>query len=89
MHTAPLILIMLFGSLSVLASDVNVDPQREDTFLQEEQSKGPQMDDRYLQQEQMQNPPRRVDEGLPQERTHDLQFYEDRNLQQERSLERI
>lgn len=54
----------------VSASNLGVDPQREDSNLQKEQTHDFQFEeDKYLQQE----------------RTHDVQFKEDQNFKQEQS----
>lgn len=84
------LITVLFWSFSLVASNVMVDPQREDTNLQEEQSRGLQInEDKYLQQEQTRDIQFREDKELQQEQTRDVQFYEDQNLQQEKELNRI
>lgn len=71
------------------ASYLNVDPQKEDTDLHQEQIQGPQYtEDQNLQQEQIQGPQFFEDQNLQQEQTQDFQFKEDQNFQQERELGR-
>lgn len=86
----PLAMIALVFESSLLASNVNVDPQREDTNLQREQSTGMQINaDKYLQQERTHGIQFTEDPNLQKEQPHDEQFYEDQNFKQERQLNRI
>lgn len=73
--------------IGLFAENLNVDPQREDTYLQQEQTDDIQFnEDKNLQQEAVQG--FQEDRNLEQEQTHDIQFEEDQNLQQEKELER-
>lgn len=70
-------------------SSIIVDPQREESNLQNEQSKGIQMtEDLNLQQEGSKGV-EFGDRNLQQERTNDLQYREDLNMKQEKDLNRI
>lgn len=81
--------VMTFGSL-LNASNVYVDPQREDTYLQQEQTRGMQFEgDKNLEQERTTGLQFTGDQFLQHEQTRDLQFEEDKNLQQERERERM
>jgi uncharacterized protein YxeA len=74
----------------IYASNVFVDPQREDPFLQQEQTRGIQFEgDKNLQQEQTRGLQYTEDQLLQQEQTRDLQFEEDKDLRQEKELERM
>ena len=78
------------GSFSLQASNMNVDPQREDTNLQREQSTGLQINaDKNLEHERTHDIQFTEDPNLEKEQTHDEQFYEDQNFKQERELNRI
>lgn len=69
------ILLLLVASQSILtASNLNIDPQREDTYLQQEQTHDIQFEE---------------DQNLEQEQTDDIQFEEDQFFKQERELGRI
>lgn len=72
------------------ASNVHVDPQREDTNLQNEQTRDLQFEeDKNLEQERTRGIQFEEDQFLQQEQTRDLQFEEDKFLQQEKELERM
>lgn len=78
------ILLLSLGSL-LFGSNVNVDPQREDTNLQREQTHDIQFEeDKNLQQERTNDIQFKKDKNLQQERTKDIQFFEDQNLRQEK-----
>lgn len=84
-----ILFITLICKSFLSASLLNVDPQREDTNLQEEQIQGLQyIEDQNLQQEHIQGLQFSEDADLQEERTHDIQFLEDQNFQQERELGR-
>jgi hypothetical protein len=75
---------------SLYCSNVNIDPQRQESNLQNEQSKGLQMkEDSNMQQEQPKGIQLEEDSNLRQERTNDLQFREDLDMKQEKELNRI
>lgn len=83
------LLAFSFVSCFLHASNVFVDPQREDTYLQNEQSRGLQIEeDKNLQHERTRDIQFYSDMNLQREQTRDLQFEEDKFLQQERSLNR-
>ena len=84
------ILLMTLICHGVLnASILNVDPQREDTNLQQEQIKGIQyLEDQHLQQEPSLGPQLNEDQNLQQEQTKDIQFEEDQSFRQERQIGR-
>jgi len=71
------------------ASNVFVDPQKEDPFLLEDQTRGIQFEgDKNLQRERTRGLQFTEDQLLQQEQTRDLQFEEDKDLRQEKELER-
>jgi hypothetical protein len=84
------ILVILFVFKGLLsASDLTVDPQREDPNLLRERTHDIQFEEnKNLEQEKMRGPQAYEDKNLQQEKTRDLQFQEDKFLQQERQLNR-
>lgn len=81
--------IALTFQVAIFAYNVNVDPQREDTFLQQEQTKDIQFnEDKDLQQEQTHDIQFEEDKYLQREQTRDIQFEEDKDFKQERELGR-
>lgn len=80
----------LLKTIFLSASNVYIDPQREDMYLQREQTRDLQFEeDKYLQQEWTRGLQFTEDRDLQQEQTRDLQFQEDQFLQQERALNRF
>lgn len=81
--------VMLIGSFSLYGSDVNVDPQRQDSNMQREQLKGPQMPgNKDIQQEETKDIQFKANQNLEQEKTHDREF-QDHNFKQEKEIGRI
>lgn len=70
MKACRLFIITLLFQGFLHASDLGIDPQREDTDLQREQTRDAQFEE---------------DQNLQQEQTGDIQFNEDQNFQQEKS----
>ena len=71
------------------ASNLNIDPQKEDTYLQQERTQDLQFqEDQNLQQEEIKGLQFNEDKNLQQEQTNDIQFREDQNFRQERQLGR-
>lgn len=85
-----LVLMILMSKNFVYAFNVNIDPQREDTYLQVEQTRDLQFEqDKNLQNERTNDIQFREDPNLQWEQTRDLQFEQNKFLQQERDLNRL